>query len=661
MTEPYSVGTVSVANGGTTVTGTSTFWVGKVRKNDLFTVPAQGLFARITADPTENDELAINAWPGDALVDAEYEIISTYIAVDTASRTRELLLGLSLIDPNYDVQVGELVDRAAYDDRPGPTPTERGFAVLVSDIGDGRSAIYSKASNTSADWTDPAYVTGPVGPAPVIEASITQTAPGTAPDVDVTPITGGYGLEFELPLVRGAGFQFQFATATADENPGAGLWRANHAGFGSATQLFISKTSDVGADVAAFLEAMGTSTSPNKGTLVQQRLSDGATASWVVAGVTDATGYVKVAVSGYSGPSAFAVADLSMLQFMKSGNAGAGTGDVVGPTSATDGAIVAFDGPTGELIKALTQNEAFGTIAFVQPTGRVSLSSAVALTSSDIVGAGAIYLHPMGMDWTFIEGKARGIGGVKTLTLSASHAAGTLYDLFDIWEGGAVMLVSGPAWANSAAGTSSRGSGAGTTEIEWVDGLPVNKNAMTVRNGASTYSVAARAATLRGTFRTVAAGQTEDSVTNRLLSNAWNAAPRKMVRVDPVTTSWAGWGSAGWRWANGSTANQLNFVQCLSGQLFEATAGNGCSSVGAAAVVRVGVGLDSGSVNSADILHVANANGTVATVAIGRYSAPQVEGYHFASWLEDSSASTNVRWFGSANSAQNGIIGEVFA
>jgi hypothetical protein len=163
MTEPYGVGTATVASGGTVVTGTSTFWVGKVRKNDLFTVPAQGLFARVTADPTENDELAINGWPGTDLVDAEYEIISTYIAVDTASRTRELLLGLSLIDPNWDVHVDTLPDRAPFDDKPGPTPTARGFAVLVSDVGDGSSAIYSKQSNATADWSDPAPYSGPTG------------------------------------------------------------------------------------------------------------------------------------------------------------------------------------------------------------------------------------------------------------------------------------------------------------------------------------------------------------------------------------------------------------------------------------------------------------------------------------------------------------------
>jgi len=92
----------------------------------------------------------------------------------------------------YDVQVDALADRAAYDGQ------SAGFSVLVSNIGDGRSAVYSKASNTVGDWTDPAYVTGPS-----ITLNITEVSSvpfGDPPDVTLIPITGGYNLEFEIPL-----------------------------------------------------------------------------------------------------------------------------------------------------------------------------------------------------------------------------------------------------------------------------------------------------------------------------------------------------------------------------------------------------------------------------------------------------------------------------
>lgn len=61
------------------------------------------------------------------------------------------------VGSDTDKQVDTLADRDAYDDE------AEDFSVLVSDIGDGRAAIYSKNSATTADWSDPAIVTGPAG------------------------------------------------------------------------------------------------------------------------------------------------------------------------------------------------------------------------------------------------------------------------------------------------------------------------------------------------------------------------------------------------------------------------------------------------------------------------------------------------------------------
>ncbi|MDJ1465649.1 hypothetical protein [Nitratireductor sp. GZWM139] len=59
---------------------------------------------------------------------------------------------------SVDAKVSDIAGRAAYDDE----PTD--FMVLVLDTGDGRAAVYAKLSSLSADWSDPAYVTGPEGP-----------------------------------------------------------------------------------------------------------------------------------------------------------------------------------------------------------------------------------------------------------------------------------------------------------------------------------------------------------------------------------------------------------------------------------------------------------------------------------------------------------------
>ena len=100
MTDPYNVGTITVTNGGTTVTGTGTFWVGSVRKNDMLFDPAQGLMARVTADPTSNTSLAITAWPGTGLTGAAYEIIPAADSTTNTARLRELLSDLTVVKAN---------------------------------------------------------------------------------------------------------------------------------------------------------------------------------------------------------------------------------------------------------------------------------------------------------------------------------------------------------------------------------------------------------------------------------------------------------------------------------------------------------------------------------------------------------------------------------
>lgn len=90
----YSTGTVTVANGGTTVTGVGTAWIGKIYAGDLFTDPAQGLVARVTADAVSDTSLSINPWPGTALSADPYEILITPDTTRVQERTRQLLEAL---------------------------------------------------------------------------------------------------------------------------------------------------------------------------------------------------------------------------------------------------------------------------------------------------------------------------------------------------------------------------------------------------------------------------------------------------------------------------------------------------------------------------------------------------------------------------------------
>lgn len=218
-------------------------------------------------------------------------------------------------DKDVDAYSANMAGLAAYSGQP------EGYVVMVADDGTGRSGRYVHSSPPGT-WTLGGYWTGPMGESPDLTFSTVVVAPGVDPSVVPTPITDGYNLEFRLPAARVPGYPLRFSTTTTDADPGAGLLRANNATLGSATSLFISKTAQGGAAIAAFLLSLDDSTNTIRGTLELKRVSDGQSVTWSVGVVTDATNYVKVAVSGMSGLTALANNVDLVLTFFRAGDKG---------------------------------------------------------------------------------------------------------------------------------------------------------------------------------------------------------------------------------------------------------------------------------------------------------------------------------------------------
>lgn len=247
----YISGTITLTNGSVNFTGTGTGWLAAdFREGDIILdIAGGGGRVAVVQSITGNDAGTLSkAWDGPTLTGVAYRIRYQWDSSRVSAQTRTMIEKLgngnlesfsSLTGPGvvvmdgphsvivkpesdfingvaYDVQVDTLPDRAAYDGQ------SVGFAVLVSDVGtafgaenNGRSAVFSKASNTSADWTDPAFVTGPPGVQPDIEASVTLLSPGGVPDVIVTPITDGYSFEFQLPASPGFYWESVYNSANA--------------------------------------------------------------------------------------------------------------------------------------------------------------------------------------------------------------------------------------------------------------------------------------------------------------------------------------------------------------------------------------------------------------------------------------------------------------
>jgi hypothetical protein len=320
-----------------------------------------------------------------------------------------------------------------------------------------------------------------------------------------------------------------------------------------------------------------------------------------------------------------------------------------------------------------------GSIALAStttPQGRLTLASGTAITTADETGQTSVFWTPVGGGaypwWNGTRFVTRTIAEL-TLALDSNsghtnyHASGHNYDFFLVNDGGTDRLVTGPKWDDGAGAGSdtARGTGAASTELQWINGIPVNKNAMTGRFGSSsgnTVSIAANAATCVGTGRMTADGQIEDSQVKRFVWNAYNQTLRPMVRRDPSLT-WT-YSTDAFHQANANSANQIEFV---------------CGLAGCPTKCRVASVVENSTSTRRLVIHAIGIDATWSTTAatatmqsvIGNetfYNLPTVQfngyaglGYHKFVWLERGAGADTQTWVGSNSGALtgSGIAGEI--
>lgn len=245
-----------------------------------------------------------------------------------------------------------------------------GTAGLVAAIGDGVDIRGSTGGQGIQGLTGPAGTAGwsPVlTPATddnriVMQLSAWVGGTGTAPTdyVGQYLTTSGYSsnigdaLDFRglqglqgIPGQDGTdpGALYIWGTSTVDENPPAGVIRASTGALAGTFTFFASKTNRAGNDIAAWLLSFGASTSPIKGSVTLTRSGGDAQVLANITGVTDATGYVKIAVANAAGVTNFDNNDIVSLQFNRSGDKGAdglGTGNIVGSGLSNTDEIVVY-------------------------------------------------------------------------------------------------------------------------------------------------------------------------------------------------------------------------------------------------------------------------------------------------------------------------------
>jgi hypothetical protein len=299
--------------------------------------------------------------------------------------------------------------------------------------------------------------------------------------------------------------------------------------------------------------------------------------------------------------------------------------------------------------------------AFINPGGRLSLSSGVTVHVVDVTAQGTVFYGPHihnrimlydGSGWALHEFAELSQTLADTTKSPAAAANNSAYDFFVWLDGATIRCTRGPAWDS----VTSRGTGAGKSELEQVDGVWVNKQNITngpaaqrgVFVGSIVTNGSAVCAMMPATAAAVGGGACRLDV-----SNFYNRVPYGAVSKDS-TDSWA-YSTATARSANNNVANRITFMRCMNDEMVKAeytvTVNSGGSSDGA--IAGVGLDITNGFSGVPGFFISGGGSGNQAQV-IGKYHGFPGLGQHFFQAIERSFDGTGTQtWYGDNADAAN--------
>ena len=428
----YRVGTASIANGATAVTGISTAWINNTMEGDSITFDNGASWHEIGADPTTNTAVALRlAYPGTTVVAGAYAIRRDSprwsFPEEVTSRLSDALSAATHILQGSGAPSNSLgVDGDMYFTTVAPItvygPKAAGVWPAGTVIQAPGYAGTSTTSNTiglgSKTWTTQAglgYVVG--GRARMInstanwmEGQITAYNSGTGSITILVDTVGGSGTLASWSLTvsgeRGsdAGDSFKYAISITDADPGLGTLRFNSLTYTSISQIFIDDTSNAPGNpnvtnwIYIWDDANATA---DRGKLVIRKR--GASHIYIRFTINNAhvmgTGYTKVQVTRFDGAGTFADGDELLLEFYPAG--------AQGPTGST-GATGAGYGGTSTTSLAV----GLGTKAFTTQAGLA------------YVAGQRVRAINTGTPANFIEGQVASYSGTA-LTITADEYGGS--------------------------------------------------------------------------------------------------------------------------------------------------------------------------------------------------------------------------------------------
>lgn len=291
------------------------------------------------------------------------------------------------------------------------------------------------------------------------------------------------------------------------------------------------------------------------------------------------------------------------------------TGDGAASTAPAWDTLLEADVPFGDRLTALK------TSGPMLCDARLTLTTGVAVTTSDVIGAGTLYLTPFLGNivsiWDGTQWIERELTAEISLALS-SLTSGKSYDVWVNWTGSELALTLSAAWTND------------TTRADAV----ATRDGARVKSADHTYR-------LVGTIRTTGTTTTEDSDANRYVLNENWQVPRRLKKTE-ATASWST-NAMAWESLNGSTANRVNFLTDGRRPVSLRHYAHTISDNSARGRFN-GVGLDRTNGNDGRAGYVGSSS-TGAVQMTAEYDGSPTEGFHFLQ-LVQAADSTSVTWYG---------------
>ena len=290
------------------------------------------------------------------------------------------------------------------------------------------------------------------------------------------------------------------------------------------------------------------------------------------------------------------------------------------------------------------------TSIYTAPQGRLTLTSNTPVMAADALAATSIYYTPyQGNIVPIYDGanmQSYSFGQLTMALNSSNQTSGHIYDLFAFLNSSVVTIGAGPAWSSSTA----RGTGAGTTELQQVDGLWVNANTITLKNGSTTYSnIPVGEATYLGSVYMSANGQTQFNIkpaaasggTNNIVG-IWNAYNRVSLKTICRDSSGYTYASNTWRKADNNANNRISFLDGLGQSSVAATFINSVGTAATGTQVYIGLNLNSTSATPNLISFAAFSTSTLGNnynMLVCEEAFPPALGFNYYQAMENSVSS----------------------